>query len=432
MNYFITAAYLLFFIFLLYALRRYYTSALSPWFVIVIFITKIITGIIYRWIHAHYYNGGDTYTYFHYSQVLFNAMHKNPLDYIRLVFGPVGLPPEYLKMYIADPNFPTDASSYFIIRYNLLLLPISHGINTVHIIIYEFITLWGLIFLYKFFLPYMRGKELLLKGFIFFLPSVLFWCSGIHKDGFALTGLGLLLYGTDNVLKHPFKLSNALQIIIGVILLLFSRLFMCFLIVPCMVSYAVCIWFPKYKVAKWFLVHAVFFLIAFNIKNFYYFSQLNQHYDLLGYLIFKQNDFIDLTLSRANLPVPRLQHNYFSLFSSIPYALNHCLLRPHIFELTNVIQYPAAIENILIIIVIITAIIFFSLKKVNVNLLLFLLFYCFTQFVLIGITVTNIGALVRYRAIGILLFLIAMLLLINKDKLAKIKATLPHFIKNNI
>jgi hypothetical protein len=254
----------------------------------------------------------------------------------------------------------------------------------------------------------------------------------LHKDGFALTAIGLLLYGTDNLLQNKWRLKYMLYAVLGAFFLFLARDFLFLFILPCLCSYAICTWLPKYKFAKWLSVHTVFFLIIFNIKHFFYFKQLKQHYDFLGYLIFKQNDFIDLNFSNANFQVPRLHHTYMSLLSSIPYALNHCLFRPTIFELTSTIQYPVAIENIFIVFAIICTLFLFSFKRVDGNLLLFHLFFCFTQFVLIGITVTNIGALARYRAIGILFFLLALLLLTNEEKLVKIKAKLPHFIKKYI
>jgi hypothetical protein len=432
MNYFLPIAYILFFVFILYTMKRYYVSVLSPLFVISIFILKVIAGILYGWIHLHYYNGGDTFYYLKLSESLYSVLHKNPWDFIHLVFGPVHHAPAYIQKYIEDPLFPTDSSTYLMIRYNILVLPLSRGIYNVHVIIYEFINVWGLIFLYRFFMAHLKGKEILLKSLIFFLPSILFWCSGLHKDGFALTSLGLLLYGIDKLLQNKWQLKYLFYTLFGAFFLLLARDYMFLLIVPCLGSYALCTWFPKYKFVKWLLIHIAFFFIIFNIKNFFYFKQLDRHYDFLGYLIFKQNDFIDLTLSRANIPVPRLQHNYMSLLSAIPYSLNHCLFRPHIFEITSAIQYPSATENLLIIIAIICTMLFFSLRKANINLLLFLCFYCFTQFVLIGITVTNLGALARYRAIGILFFLIALLLVVDEDKWLKIKSKLQQFIKINI
>src|SRR5579863_9722112 len=105
MNYFLPLAYIVLFIYIIYSLRRYYSAVVAPLFVIGIFILIVIVGILYGWIYLHYYGGGDTYYYLKLAQSLYYPLHKNPWDFIHLVFGPVHHAPSYIQPLIEDPAF---------------------------------------------------------------------------------------------------------------------------------------------------------------------------------------------------------------------------------------------------------------------------------------------------------------------------------------
>ncbi len=101
---------------------------------------------------------------------------------------------------------------------------LSFGHQYVNVIFFNVVFLSGQLALYKAF--YLQDKEnkWWYVGCIFWLPSVLFWCSGINKDGFMLFSIGLLVYSTYRYLSSK-KASWILAILVSMLLVFVTRYF---------------------------------------------------------------------------------------------------------------------------------------------------------------------------------------------------------------
>ena len=65
-------------------------TGLSPMLLLLAFAAKIVAGLVYAGVQAHFYNGGDAYKYFKGGQVIYRSLWENPWYYLRLVFGKNG------------------------------------------------------------------------------------------------------------------------------------------------------------------------------------------------------------------------------------------------------------------------------------------------------------------------------------------------------
>lgn len=69
-------------------------------------------------------------------------------------------------------------------------------------IVFSWISFWGVLFFYRAFLIAVReGSRKTYAGFLFFLPSLIFWPSTIGKEAWVLFSLGLAVYGCALVLS---------------------------------------------------------------------------------------------------------------------------------------------------------------------------------------------------------------------------------------
>ena len=124
----LTLFYTAIFSFIFFRLKFFKRFHLTPQFIIGIFLLKIITGVIYGIFHARFYDGGDTYAYFTDSQVVFDALKKNPWLYLRLVFGfSHANPAADIIPYKDAMMFYTTPGSYLLVRFHSLLRLVSFG-----------------------------------------------------------------------------------------------------------------------------------------------------------------------------------------------------------------------------------------------------------------------------------------------------------------
>ena len=81
-----------------------------------------------------------------------------------------------------------------IIRLNAFFRFFSLGHYYVHVVFINFLSFTGLFCLYKSFLNYLPEKKTELLFLTFLMPSMMFWGSGLLKDGLLISGFGIFIY----------------------------------------------------------------------------------------------------------------------------------------------------------------------------------------------------------------------------------------------
>ena len=148
----------------------------------------------------------------------------------------------------------------FMIFSNLL----SQGSLYTNIIFYNVIYFIGLLQLYKVFYRLQPQKKWLFVFSIFFIPSVLFWCSGIHKDGWVLAFIGLSCFYAMRYLDTK-KWVYILAIGLSLFLLFASRYFVFLCFFPPFLCWLCCSTLPK---------RSMLFAIFYIALLFLFFSSL--------------------------------------------------------------------------------------------------------------------------------------------------------------
>ena len=192
MELFLSSIYIAFFSWLILKLRFFNVKGISPWIFVFIFGIKLLSALALTIIYTYYYTDrstADIFKYFDDSKVLFSALHKNPIDYFKMVTG-IGADSPHLKHYYLDCNYWYKKYNYLmyndnrtIIRFNAIVLLFSFGKFFVHNVFMSFLSLIGLMAIYKVFVENFASKKVELLVAIFLLPSVLLWTSGTLKEG---------------------------------------------------------------------------------------------------------------------------------------------------------------------------------------------------------------------------------------------------------
>ncbi|HYV91384.1 MAG TPA: hypothetical protein VE978_06360 [Chitinophagales bacterium] len=402
------------FSFIIFRVKFFQRFSISPKLIVAIFIVKVLAGIFYGFIHEQFYYGGDTLSYFNDSKIIVGSLTSGHIhEYLKLVFGINTRPPDPdIRPYAAAMSYWNDMSAYSIVRFHALSSLFSLGYYYVDVVFYNFFTLIGLLYLFLFFLEILSDKKYFLLIVVFFFPSILFWSSGIHKDGISLAALGLLLYFLKQIMTpdkifHRQNVKNFIGFLLGFWILVVVRNFWLLLLIPGLIAFAWTIRSPKHILVKFIFTYIIYFGITTNL------NYIQPDWDFLNILVVKQNDFLSLKSESKTLEVQPLIPSLPSVAEQIPTSISNCLLRPWLSDVKNPLRFCAAVENVIVILILVLTVVFIrrNLNTSQQSLLFLSLFFSFTIFIVTGIAVPVLGALVRYKMIGVLFLLISSVVL---------------------
>jgi hypothetical protein len=405
-----------------------------------VFILKIICGLILWSVYTFYYKDraiSDIYKYFDASKIMFDALKTNPIHFFKMLTGIGNNAPEFLPYY-DKMNFwsrQIESSiyndSHTIIRFNTLVRFFSFGYYNVHTVFICFLSLIGLTAIYKTFYPLLQDKKQELFISVFLLPSVLFWGSGVLKEGLILFALGLFIYYFNQLFK--FK---AIIICLGVgLLLALSKFYVWLSIMPGLIFI---LWINKSKgtkkILKFTTIICIMAIIGLNIDKFtsiqnplITLSQKQIEFNKLANGLVTDAYNKPIAIPQSAIKINILKPTLKSLVSNSPQALTNVLFRPFPWELKSPMMIFAGVENMAIILFIILCIIFIKpLSKIRWEYVLFCSSFVIIQFIIIGCTTPIIGAITRYKVPALPFLLITFLLLLDKDKLVK---KFPFYLK---
>ena len=251
MEYILTLAYTVVFIIILWKVPFFRAEGLSKKTVSAIFILKILAGICMSLIYTYYYKDratADIFKYFDDSKVMFDALFKKPLDYLSMMTG-IGNDSKYFSDHyyklmnnwfrVYESNIYNE--SHTIIRFNAFVRLFSFGYYNVHTVFICFLSLTGLVGLYKTAINSIRNKNKELLFGIFLLPSVLFWGSGVMKEGMLFFAMGMMIYHFARI-TVKFNLISLFWIIVTLILMFFTKFYVFIIAVPILISH---LWVSK-------------------------------------------------------------------------------------------------------------------------------------------------------------------------------------------
>jgi hypothetical protein len=150
---------------------------------------KIIGGFMFACIYVFYYQQGDTTSFYECSLAFCKLFQTDFNAFITVLLGDGTQ--EMKSYFTSETGEPMmymfgESSTRFVIKILipfLLLAGHSYFIATAFISIFTFGALWSL---YRVFLFYFPQQYRILAWAILFMPSVVFWGSGILKDSFTL------------------------------------------------------------------------------------------------------------------------------------------------------------------------------------------------------------------------------------------------------
>lgn len=414
----LSLAFIAVFVFLILKLRFFSAITHNRHILVLVFLLKMMAAVAGTLLYTHYYDPwtADMYKYFHGGKVLYSALPESPSDYFSMVSG-IGANSEHLHRYYdaadywyKDFNYGLYNDNRTMIRYNALLCLLSQGKFYVNLVISVFISFLGSVLMLSALLSVLKKHRVLVFMAVFLMPSVLFWSSGLLKEGLVIFTMGGIIWAAFR-LKQKACAGNVFWLLVFAALLFLVKFYVLLAVLP-----------------------GLLFLILPHTAS-YVRQSLSMAAILLGMLLLffgsnrlggpnlpliisqKQHDFVkyvSLAQGGSNVYLPAIEPNVGGFVKNMPRAYYHSFLRPHPLEINSPLSLMATAENLFVLVLAILAVFYFRKpQRQEFGVFLFSISFVLILYALAGLTTPNLGALVRYKMPALIFAIIAAGMCIN-------------------
>ncbi len=394
---------------------------------------KIIGGIGLCLVYTFYYtDGGDVTNYFLSTRTFVNILLDGSFNKF---FEMLDYKNNNVQDILSNNNtfgyFYFSSNDYYALFTTTLTIPFcflagkSFIATTILLSSFSFFGLWKL---YEVFVDNFRDLSRQFAIAVFFIPSVFFWGSGILKDTYALSAIGLYIYGLYKfqILKEK-KLKYLLMIIGSIVIFIYIKPYYFFALLP---GSLIWIFFQKINNVKNPLLRIMIVPILLSVTILLVIAALQIFGSYLGEYsldlilakaVKTQQDLIRVEYGGNSHNIGIFEPTLPGIISKLPAALNMAFFRPYIWDTRNAVMLLSGLENLFMLsfsLYILIKVKFSTLIKslfsnpLLIFSFLFALFFAFS----IGLTTANYGALVRLKIPCIPFYLCSLFILYYLNK----------------
>ncbi|MFH1004143.1 MAG: hypothetical protein V1781_01390 [Bacteroidota bacterium] len=377
-------------------------------------------------IYVYYYTeGGDTFNYHNDSSALLKLFFHSPADFFNVWLSPLSKETaSYFSYETGYLTYVTDPNTFMVCR---LLVPIkllcfnSYLISSILMAVVSFTGVWKL---YQVFCDCFPALYKHLAITILFIPSVLFWGSGILKDSWTLAAVGWYCYSFYRIfIKRDKIILPMTTLVLSIFILITIKPYIFVGLMPGSMLWM--IWNLSGKVKnKAIRIIIAPIIVAFGVVigvGIWMLTSSNLgRYSTMESMVEKAyisyDDLRQDYYHGSSFDIGKYDPTLQGILSKFPIATFTGLFRPFIWEANNIVMVLAGLENLIImgftIFVLIrrpiTAIINLFTNPLVLFCLIFAVFFAFS----VAVSTSNFGALVRLR-IPMVPFLLSGIMLIE-------------------
>lgn len=406
---FLTPLYLGLFYGLAFAIRPRYTNAYTRKYFIPALSVKFAGAISLGLIYQFYYNGGDTFNYFHHVTVIYEAFGNKFSDGLQLLTS-LGKPIPELAYYTSRMFWWEPGSSeMFVVRLAVLPALLCFNTYTVIALFFAFTSFCGMWAMYITFLRIYPAAYKKLAIAIFFLPSVFFWGSGLMKDSLCIGALGWTFYGFYHVFIAKRNITQAAMLgVMGLYILAGAKIYILLSFMPPALFWVFNENNARIKSAALRVLLKPIFLGVGAAAAFYGATNLtagDERFDVekIGERSKITQEYLsEYVTSGSAYHIGELDGSLGSIVRVAPQAIFVALFRPFLFEARNPVMILSALEATLFLYLAISLFyktgFFKSLALIaSEPILTFCFVFAIIMAIGVGTTSGNFGTLVRYK-----------------------------------
>ncbi|MCX2743393.1 hypothetical protein OO013_05920 [Mangrovivirga sp. M17] len=395
--------------------RKYFFPAL---------LLRLFGALALGLLYDFYYGGGDTLTFHrHGSRIIWSSL----FDDLEIWWQLMAHPGEYMaKSFEYARNIWTfnDPASYFVVRTAALFDTITFGSYVGTAFCFAFVAFLSHWMMYRAFSRLFPAIRRYIAYAVLFIPSIVFWGSGILKDTITLAALSWLVYFFIEFFIQG-KRSIWLILLAGLsaYTLFYVKIYIFLIAVPCLLLW----WTTKnISVIKDPILKALalpFLGVILIVGTFYAMrivGEQNRKYSLDNIAETVQVQAYDIAYwtgkgAGSTYELGELDGTWQSMIKLAPQAINVALFRPYPWEVRNPLMVLSMIESLGMLLFTLYIFTRAGIREMIINLkrpeVIFCLAFSFAFAFATGISTFNFGTLSRYR-IPLLPFYVLGLLII--------------------
>lgn len=400
-------------------------------------LVKMFGAVSLGLVYLFYYGGGDTLNYYYTACTLLDVMLNRTSDFMYLYFGN----PRVNDFFMMNSEYPffywvNDEYAYFVSKCFVPIVFLCNKSYMASALVVATICYLGV---WRLYLVFIHEFPHLAKQFtwsILYIPSVVFWGSGIMKDSITFSAVCLYVHGfywffTQRKLKTKYIVA----LILAAYMLLSIKPYILFALLPGSIIWYVTLRTTKIKNALLRVMFAPTLVFVGIIIGVFVLQSLG---DSLGKYSLEK---VLKTASGAQMDLKQSYYggNTFDIGDYDPtiagvLSVSHkaifaALFRPTLLDVRNVVMALSAIENTFILgfciylIVKLRVVRFFGLITKHPLLMFSFIFSIFFAFS-VGVSISNFGALVRLKIPCIPFFLSSLVILnelLNQSNVKRVK-----------
>ncbi|MFZ1692603.1 MAG: hypothetical protein WAT74_05315 [Flavobacteriales bacterium] len=396
---------------------------------------KLFGAMFFSLIYFYYYPGGDTTAYYYSALAMRNLAFVDPQEYLRQLMGDNSMrawltyseatakPYQYVFF---------DKRTFAVLQATSVLAIFTFKSYLITSLVTATISFYGAWKCYRTFVSYfpsLAGK--LAIGFLF-MPSAVFWGSGILKDTYAFSAVCLWVHGVDEVFfKRRNMISKSILIAVSAAVMLWFKPYIFMAIMPCSL-----VWISYFRVVRIRSILVRFVLLpiaaaAMMGLSLYILTKLSTSMDkfaLDGALETIQVTQSDLSNERAygahRFDLGKFDGTWWGVIKKFPIATNAALFRPYAWEARTAVMMLSGLENLWVLLVAILAVIragpFFTLRAIGgVPVLLMAVLFSLLFAFMVGVTTPNFGALVRFKIPMVPFFISSLYIVVHLGQIKR-------------
>lgn len=386
-------------------------------------LAKVYGGLAFALIYAFYYGGGDTTAYWIDAGRLASLITSEPKCFIEILFGNTSLHNFYC--FDLSKNSPLhylrDPQAYAVTRFSSLFYFFSVDSFFACTILVAWVSFGGVWRLYLVFVEEYPSLAKQLAIAFLFIPSVLFWGSGVMKDTYTFTAACWMtssVYGM--VLKRRNIFWNSMYVLFSAYVMISMKPYIFVALLP-----GCFIWIVFNRIQQIenqiikVLAAPVIIMIGFVLAAGV-FSQAESSLGDYGSLdsivdraIATQEDLKREAYEGNSFDIGTIDPSIGGMISHAPIAIFAGLFYPTLVQVRNPVMLISALENtvlmffLLYMVVTIGPIGFVRYVFSKPMILFSFIFAIFFSFA-VGLTTSNFGALVRYKIVALPFFLASL------------------------
>ncbi|MEM9833143.1 MAG: hypothetical protein AAF944_21090 [Bacteroidota bacterium] len=397
-----------------YLVRPRFTDATSYRYFIPALLAKVVGALAVGFIYQFYYGGGrpsgDTFNYHQNAEIVIEAFADDPAVGVKLLLANGEYTPEIFS-YATRMYWFRSSTEYFVIRVITVL-----GLLTLHsyaaiAILFAAISFSGVWAMYRTFCKFYPHLHYELAIAVLFVPSVVFWGSGVLKDTITLGALGWATWGIVRVFfERKSILISSCILLIGLYTIYSVKIYIVLCFLPAALLWIFLSYSAQISSTPVKLMIAPFIIGISGIIGYYAVLKVGE--DNARYSIESVSETAEITArylayvgEKQGGSVYTLGDYDFSpagMLRKFPLAVNVTLFRPYLWEAYNPVMLLSALESLATLLF--TLFVFFragpfrafALMGSNPIILFCLLFGVAFSFA-VGISTYNFGSLVRYK-----------------------------------